>query len=373
MADMEAVGTELTEVTDDGMSVTSNSETEEEMKENFASEEKPLDGDPKEAEKKKRSKAAAELGKAGGEASAKARAEAAESTEDEELVEVGAEEEEAPEAKEDESEEDETEAAAPPEKKGNPRHDARARVMEATRQLKEERERREALEARLAAIEAKEAPVKAPPVNEKPTPEAFPTYEEYVEALTEWKAEEILKKRERASAEEAAKQRHVDMVQSKVGLFNERLAEARQSDPELLERIDPDLLGLQPTFLLPPGTRPGPENDIAQAILESEHTSALLLHLSAHPEEMVRLSGLPDSFAVARAMGVLEAKVTGEVPAPRPGLKPTPAPTYSQAKPPVRPVNGSPQYSEEEVTDDMDLDTHIRILNTRDARARRGR
>jgi hypothetical protein len=79
MEDLETVdavgGGPVTQVTHDDMQVESNSESAEEMKENFGAEERPKDSEPEPTEEEKASEAAAELGKRGGEASAKKRAE----------------------------------------------------------------------------------------------------------------------------------------------------------------------------------------------------------------------------------------------------------------------------------------------------------
>jgi hypothetical protein len=93
-------------------------------------------------------------------------------------------------------------------------------------------------------------------------------------------------------------------------------------------------------------------NDIAQAIIESEHSAALLLYLSEHEEVMGELLRLPDSYAVTRAVGRLEAKLESV---------PPPAPRgVSKAPPPVRPVASTPNPGELDVMGEMDFDTFYR-------------
>jgi hypothetical protein len=141
----------------------------------------------------------------------------------------------------------------------------------------------------------------------------------------------------------------------------------------MLEKVAPEILEMRPTFLLPPNIPPQAENDIAQALFVSKHSAALMMHLSQNPAELRDLRALPDTAAVMLAMGALEARVTGQ-PTLAPTPKPAPGPVaVSQAKPPVRPISGSPQRAEEDVDDDTSLDEHIRIMNARDNRARRGR
>jgi hypothetical protein len=258
---------------------------------------------------------------------------------------------------------------------GQPKFDPRARVQEATRKLAEERDRNRALEERLARLERAQGvsgePAVPEPAPEKPVPQGFATYEEYVEALTDWKTDEKIKVLTEKAQKRAAIDEQAASAVEKVTRFNERITEATQADPQLLERVDPEILEMRPTFLLPPNVPPQADNDIAQALFVSKHSPALMMHLSQNPSELRELRSLPDTAAVMLAMGALEARVTGQ-PTPAPGPTPVPAPV-SQAKPPVRPIAPSPPRAEEDVDDDTPLDEHIRIMNARENRARRGR
>jgi hypothetical protein len=350
------------------MTVESNSESEKDMQENFDSEPKPKDGEPgdQDAEKAKaakdeRSDAAKKLGKAGGEAAAKAKKAKAAQPE--------------PEVKAD-AKPDDTDTDEGKKPLGHRREDPRARVMDATRKAREAQERADALEARLAKLEAGQKPEgEKPSGDEEPQQDQFNTWEEYSRAVTRWEvrqgiSEEVqeLTAKQREEQEEGRK---LEAVKQKAQEFYGRLDEALQADPEFYNRVDPGLVKVTPSFLLAPGQSPSPESDVMQAIVDSEHAAALLLHLSEHPDEMDKLRALPDTFSVFRAMGRLEARVGGE-PAPKAEPKPEDRPV-SQAKPPVRPLTGSPQHSEEDVGEDTPFEDHLRIYNAQDARARRGR
>lgn len=379
MDDIETVdavgGGPVTQVTHDDMQVESNSESEKEMKENFGSEEKSKDSDPEPTEEEKASEAAAELGKRGGKATAEKRAAEEESKEEPAVDEGQAEEEESPSEKAIKALEEQEEDKAK-RHEGQPKFDPRARVQEATRKLADERDRNRALEDRLARLEARAGGAPEPVAEaapEKPVPQGFATYEEYVEALTDWKTDEKIKVLTEKAQKRAAIDAQTASTVDKVTRFNERITEATQADPQMLEKVDPEILEMRPTFLLPPNIPPQAENDIAQALFVSKHSAALMMHLSQNPTELRELRSLPDTAAVMLAMGALEARVTGQ-PTPAPTPKPAPGPVaVSQAKPPVRPISGSPQRTEEDVDDDTPLDEHIRIMNARDNRARRGR
>jgi general stress protein YciG len=301
-----------------------------------------------------------EIGKKGGEASARARAEQAKA----------AEAKPEPEAK---PQEDKPEGADPEaDKPGNPRHDARARVMEATRKLAEERKRADALEARLAALEAGRAPEQPKPAAEagapaqaggryvadpddpEPDPSNFETYEEAVRETARWVYRQERKAEQRAAEQRAQVEQHTQALTSTMDGFLGRLAKAREATPDLETRIDPRLTALVPAFTLPPGQEPGPLNVLGQELIESEHSAELMLYLSEHEEEVVALLKSPSPAALARGVGRLEAKLAGQPEPEAPREKPV-----SRAPAPLRPVTPS-SVPDSDVTGDMDFDTYMR-------------
>jgi len=260
-----------------------------------------------------------------------------------------------------------------PEKKKNPRFDAQARIREATGQLSEERSRRKELEAELAeARQGAKAPAETP-AETTPEPQLgdFDVYEDFVKATARWEGEQAATRKFEALQEEqnasTAQEAHVGRVVNTVETYNERVEAAKASDPDVMSRVSEDIQALYPTFMLTPDQRPGPENDIAEAIVKSPNTVALQLFLTEHPEEMDKLMAMPDAYAIHYAMGGLEARAVTpakEAPeAPEPKEEP-----MSNAKPPIRPVSGSPQRGEEEVDDDTSFDEHKRIYDARDRR-----
>ena len=308
------------------------------------------------------SKAASELGKKGGEAAAKARAER-----DKEADKPKLDAEPKPQEAKVEGE-DKTEDGEKPSR-------AKVRIEELARQRAEERRAREAaeqkaqaLEERLARLEARltgdgpkpsDAPQKsvtgqqgAQGGNGKPSPDQFDTYEEFVEALTDWKADQVLERETRRVREQDEVSQYVKKLEDKAQGFQKRVAAAKESDEGILERIDPRFFELQPTFMLPPGTNRGPANDVAQAIVESEHGVGMMVYLTEHPEEMERILKLPDAYAVTMAMGRLESRVAEM---PPPAVK-----GVSKAPPPLRPVSPSPQADAPDLTGELDFDTFYR-------------
>jgi hypothetical protein len=347
-------------VTHDGFSISSNEGSAKDIKANLDSDAAPLDGTPEEAEevkakaeKEKRSKAASELGKAGGKAAAEARA-AKDDLVDEAEPEKG---------------EDEVEDT----RNGNPRHDAKARIQQLARERAAERAKNVALEARLAALEAERAAPRVEPTTERPngstaptgdgepSPEGFETYEEYVKAVARHAARQERETVLREAEEHQRTQTYAQEVVKRVETFNERI----RAEPELLERVDSRLLHLQPTFTLAPGTQAGPGNCLADEIVESEMAPKLMLYFSENEAEVVRILKLPNPREIFRAVVKLEDKLAGA--APEPVAEPA-RPQISQARPPIRAVSTSAQITEEDLSDDMDFDKHYRIMQAKERR-----
>jgi hypothetical protein len=347
--------------TDDGFSIVSSHETAEEIQRATAPEPDPEPETSEERPAKDVSKAAQKLGRLGGKAAAEAR-KAQQVPEGEPVPE----EEPEPIAASDEKE-----------KLGKPRHDSRARMLEATRkeaeakrEAREARERAQALEARLAALEGgKQAPAeKAKPANEDPEPQEgdFDKYEEYVKALGRWSSRQEFKtqaERERAAAEEQHVRAAVfEDLGGKVKSAFERISKAQETEPDLIDKIGLDLLEqLEPTHSIDFRTgepvilqNPGPLNDFAELVRDSEKTVEILKHVSANRDILQRFAALRTRFDVVREFGKLEAQLEAVTTAPSPKL------VVSRAHPPVRPVTGSPSTAGEPDPETSSFDEYAR-------------
>ncbi len=148
-----------------------------------------------------------------------------------------------------------------------------------------------------------------------PNRDQFESYEEYLEARADWRADQKVKA---ALAEvESRQQRAVqDMSQQQqVQRFQSQLAEARKTLPDFEKVMDA-----------------ADEVPITQAmrdaILESEVGALLTYHLAKHPGEASRISQL-SATAQIKALGRIEA-----------GLTAAPAPRVSKAPDPIKPLSG---------------------------------
>lgn len=142
----------------------------------------------------------------------------------------------------------------------------------------------------------------------KPTPDQFSDYGEYVEALTDWKAEQAVAKRmEQDSARK--------VVETRAQTFEQRMAEARKTIADF-----DDVVMSSTTPLA---------THVGEALQESEHGPALAYHFAKNPDVLMRLNSM-DEKAANREIGRLEATLTSRTtaaPPPAPTKKVTQAPT----------------------------------------------
>lgn len=121
----------------------------------------------------------------------------------------------------------------------------------------------------------------------KPTPDKFDDYGAYVEALTDWKAEQAVVKLSQQRAQ--AQQQEV-----RTTTWNERQAAARTAMPDYDE-----VVGASETPIA---------NHVAEVILESDHGPALAYHFARNPEVLTRLNGM-SALQAAREVGRIEASL----------------------------------------------------------------
>lgn len=362
----EVQTTGMATATVDGMEISSSDSTPEQIVKDIesakpvAEPEEPIDT----------SKAAAALGKLGGDAAAAKR-----------IADRKAEASAAKAALESEEGEGEETADATKTATGQTpaKRSARERVLQATRAAKEARE--ETAQARADAAQARaerewirkelEAARNPKPAAESkidpdaPKAEDFEEYDRYIDALTQHRVNKALAERdakEHAERGANAYDAEVDELLSDSASAQREFISAR---PTFLEEVSAEILGMRPSMSLDANEMLGPDNVIADEIILSKSAGPLIeLYLTDHPEELERLRALRSPQQLQVEMRIL-AKTVG---AASPGPKPVAA--VSKAKPPVKPVIGSPHIAEEDLTEEMSLDEYVRKANARE-RARR--
>ena len=187
---------------------------------------------------------------------------------------------------------------------------------EARKEAQQERQAREALEARLAVLERQPAP-QAPKVDEEPQPSQFNDAFEYAKALAEYTADQRSGEMRRQDAEAKQAQERQKVIET----WASKVQAAKASMPDF-----DDIVASSDVVV---------NDDIRDAILESDVGPQILYHLAENDDVAKRIAGLSPKQAL-REIGKLEARF--EVKETKP--EPTPI-TRSKAPAPINPLRGS--------------------------------
>lgn len=365
MTDTDLSGTgEYVSGESEGFSVTSNGgETSEEMEANLAT---PDD------EGDKVSKAAKELGKRGGKASAERRAKGDGGSSD------------ASEPAVDGVDGDGGEAE--PEKPlGKPRNDPKARMLEATRKEAEAKKERDAVKAERDQIRAENdrlrrefeamrpAPVQpeariAKDEDPEPKQEDYDDWNAYMRDMAKHAGRQEVKRYQAEAQKEQWISQKADSIamaaKQDMDSFSAACEKAKAADPAALDGIPEKLWDfLQPSWEAEPG-QIHQGHVMADEIMKLDHPVEVLKHLGGNFPEFQRIATLQSPAAITRQLARLDARFDAATQAP------VSKPRVSSAPPPVRPVTGSASAVEAD-DDDLDLGDFIRKGNTRDHQRRR--
>lgn len=211
--------------------------------------------------------------------------------------------------------------------KGRFRNPVQPRIDELTRKAGEAAREAAYWKGRAEAREAKEAADAAAAAPKKPVVGDFEDYGEFVEALTDWKADEKIKANNEANKQESAKERAARESRER---WTERSAAARTVHPD----FDEVLTAASDVRLA---------DHVTEALDESEHSGRLLYQIAKDPSIADRLNAMTPRQA-ALELGRLEAKLEPVSAEPDPEVvpveKPAPAPVRktTSAPPPVKPI-----------------------------------
>ena len=208
----------------------------------------------------------------------------------------------------------------------------------------------------------------------------YADYPAYIEDLTDWKLEQ----RDAQHAIQTRQRQTAERHETHAAKFSERIAKAEEADPQFWSKIDAKIANLMPSTALDPAAIDGAlraaragdpsarlfvaQLEIADAIFDSDYSTDLMAHFSANLNDFQRLSTLPPKL-IAREIGRLEAQfVRPEAASPGPAPK---TPVISAAPPPIKPVGTTASTADRDpLTEDLDIDEHIRVMNARDKKGR---
>ena len=224
--------------------------------------------------------------------------------------------------------ETEQETTETEERKPNPKLEKRFSELTKARkaaeeQAAQERSAREALEARLQALEGQQSNKKTIEVNTKPAPDDYEDAFRYAEALAEWSANEAVARRDREvkqQAEEAKKQEVMKTWQQKLDAVKAEL-------PDYEEMVASSTVAVS--------------DEVRDAILESDIGPRILYELASDDELGAKIANLSTASAL-KMIGKLEAKF--EAKADEPAIS-KPVAVKSNAPKPINPIRGTGSQS----------------------------
>jgi hypothetical protein len=188
---------------------------------------------------------------------------------------------------------------------------------EARKEAQQEREARQALETRLAALEKQPAPQQAQAADQEPQPSQFNDAFEYARALALYSTEQALEQRDRQEAEAKVAQERQKVIQT----WASKVQQAKASLPDFDDIVASSDVVIQ--------------DDIRDAILESDVGPQILYHLAENEDVAKKIAGLSAKQAL-REIGKLEARFEVKETPPEPKTI-----ARSKAPAPIQPLRGS--------------------------------
>lgn len=186
----------------------------------------------------------------------------------------------------------------------------------------------------------------------EPSRKDFDTYEEYLEARADYKAEKRvaaqLAEYEKKNAKESDDQRQASTAKELEKLANKRVADGRKEYPDfdsvIQDAFEEGLIDAN--------------SEVYYGIVESDMGHRLAYHLSTHPEEAKKLKTLSPR-GVQRELGKLEDKLAAA------GMKKEKAETMETLE------GGRPVKNNDPMREDLSMDDYVKLRNAQE-RKRRG-
>jgi hypothetical protein len=199
------------------------------------------------------------------------------------------------------------------------------RIVELAHKRKEAEAKAEAaevrnreLEAQLQALKAQAQPIEA---TTKPVRASYASEDDFIEALTDWKSDQAVAKRERQHAEARQQAEFAEVVQQ----WDSRQKKAIESIPDYAETLANAEINIR--------------DYVHSALLESEKGPEIAYYLALHPEEAKRLNAMKPLAAIKR-IASLESDLSEPDDDAKPEPKVSELPKKSKAPEPINPVKG---------------------------------
>ena len=214
------------------------------------------------------------------------------------------------------------------ERKPNPKLEKRFSELTKARkaaeeQAAQERAAREALEARLQALEGQQSNKKTNDVNTKPQPDDYADAFKYAEALAEWSANEAVARRDREVRQQAEQAKQQEVLKT----WQEKLDATKAELPDYEDMVASSTVAVS--------------DEVRDAILESDVGPRILYELASDDELGAKIANLSTAQAL-KMIGKLEAKFESKDEEP---AKSKPVAVKSNAPKPINPIRGTGSQS----------------------------
>ena len=214
------------------------------------------------------------------------------------------------------------------ERKPNPKLEKRFSELTKARkaaeeQAAQERSAREALEARLQALEGQQSNKKTNDVNTKPQPDDYADAFRYAEALAEWSANEAVARRDREVKQQAEQAKQQEVMKT----WQQKLEAVKAELPDYEDMVASSTVAVS--------------DAVRDAILESDVGPRILYELASDDELGAKIANLSTAQAL-KMIGKLEAKFESKDEEP---AKSKPVAVKSNAPKPITPIRGTGSQS----------------------------
>jgi len=214
------------------------------------------------------------------------------------------------------------------ERKPNPKLEKRFSELTKARKAAEEsaaqeRAAREALEARLQALEGQQSNKKTNEVNTKPQPDDYADAFRYAEALAEWSANEAVARREQEIKQQAEQAKQQEVMKT----WQQKLEAVKAELPDYEDMVASSTVAVS--------------DAVRDAILESDVGPRILYELASDDELGAKIANLSTAQAL-KMIGKLEAKFEVQTEEP---AKSKPVAVKSNAPKPINPIRGTGSQS----------------------------
>jgi hypothetical protein len=176
----------------------------------------------------------------------------------------------------------------------------------------------------------------------RPDPKDFDDYDDYNEALTDWKVDQKLAKRDEDRQTEAKKSEFKKSQESKIERYTKGIDAAKEiydDFDEVIEEYDgPLTIGMQ------------------QALVDSDIGPQVAYYLAKHPKEAEKIGAMRSIIEINKAIGKIEAKLEAQNDQDDKAADDE-KPKVSKSPPPINPVKGSSKNKKD--PDDLSYEEYM--------------